>query len=401
MNLQTVSSSRVIGICAMLALALASPLVSAGPNLIKNADAESGPGSKSGGELEPIPFWTNVNDGPFTVVQYNDSNGGPSTTSPGPANRGANYFAGGPNNAESMATQLIDLSFAASAIASGSVGFTLSGWLGGYLSQNDHARLSATWIDFDGATGNAVTLDSIFAAERDSTTGLIFRTLSGYVPSTARSVLITLDMIRTDGSYNDASADNLSFSTGEIAGPTAPVPEPSTCALMLGGLALVARLARRRSPHFQPGDYVGALINPVQPTLGPGTYTITNASNLEGADPYYSAWRFNGGQNWVWAFEMIDDATKKMLVQGCCGDVYGTQAGAASASFATTYSSTFTLAATTTLDFITEDYYPYDNYGGIALNIQSVTAAVPEPQTYALLLGGLLAMSRFARRRRG
>ena len=38
-----------------------------------------------------------------------------------------------------------------------------------------------------------------------------------------------------------------SFPTGEIRGFLAPVPEPETYALMLGGLAVLATLRRRRS----------------------------------------------------------------------------------------------------------------------------------------------------------
>lgn len=154
------------------------------------------------------------------------------------------------------------------------------------------------------------------------------------------------------------------------------------------------------SPHLPPGAYVGPLINPAQLTLAAGSYTITNGAGMAGANPTFTAWRFNGGDSWVWAFEIIDDATKTMLVQGCCGDfVYNTQAGAANQAFAQNYSSTLTLLSPTTLDFITEDYYPYDNAGGIALSITSSTAPVPEPTTWALMLAGLCGLGRFARKR--
>jgi hypothetical protein len=151
------------------------------------------------------------------------------------------------------------------------------------------------------------------------------------------------------------------------------------------------------SPHLAAGQYVGDLINPVQLTLPAGTYTITNANGLPGANPNFTAWRFNGGDNWVWAFEMIDDATKTMVVQGCCvAQVYGSQAAAAADPFAVNYSATFTLAQTTTLDFITEDYAPGDNAGGMALAI----SPVPEPATTGLMLAGLAGIGGWLRRRR-
>jgi hypothetical protein len=154
------------------------------------------------------------------------------------------------------------------------------------------------------------------------------------------------------------------------------------------------------SPHQPVGTDIGPLYAPTQLTLGAGTYTITNGSLLPGADPKYSAWRFDGGNDWVWSFMMIDDATGKLLVQGCCGtQVFGSQAAAASDVFAQTYSTTFTLAGTTTLDFITEDYYPYDNAGGVTLDIQaSGVSAVPEPQSLALMLAGLGALVAARRR---
>lgn len=150
------------------------------------------------------------------------------------------------------------------------------------------------------------------------------------------------------------------------------------------------------SPHQPVGTVIGDLLAPAQLTLAAGTYTITNANGLPGANPAFTAWRFNGGDNWVWSFMVVDDATKKLLVQGCCGSaVFGSQAAAASDTFAQTYNSTLTLAATTKLDFITEDYYPYDNAGGVSLRI---LPAVPEPHAWALMLAGLVGLGAVRRR---
>ncbi|MDQ2666515.1 MAG: hypothetical protein M3Z05_10955, partial [Gemmatimonadota bacterium] len=73
---------------------------------------------------------------------------------------------------------------------------------------------------------------------------------------------------------------------------------------------------------------LGPLQSPAQLTLAAGTYNITNAALLPDADPYFSAWRFNGGNNWVWQYMMIDDATRTVVHDECCGQVYSTQAGA-------------------------------------------------------------------------
>ena len=234
---------HALGACALLAAALFSPHASAGSNLIVNSGAEAGAGSDSGSDVIAAPAWATAAGSNFTVVSYNDTNGGPTLVSPGPVNRGLNYFAGGPDNSESSATQLIDLGFAAADIAAGHIRFTLSGWLGGYSGQNDHTLLSATWLDAGGQALGAVTLDSVFAPDRDSETGLLFSTLGGAVPVATRQVLITLDMLRTDGSYNDAYADELSFS---LSGGAAAVPEPTTYALMLAGLAGVGALSQHR-----------------------------------------------------------------------------------------------------------------------------------------------------------
>jgi len=77
-------------------------------------------------------------------------------------------------------------------------------------------------------------------------------------------------------------------------------------------------------------------------------------------------------------------------VYGADTDMFGAT-GALAAPF------TFTLHAPALLNFTVPDYVFWDNKGGVSL---SITAAVPEPETYALMLGGLGALAFVARRRR-
>jgi len=76
-------------------VAVASTTSHAGSNLLVDGDAESAAGSGSG-DVVPVPGWTTAL-GNFTAVTYNPGFGGPDIGSPGPVDRGLNYFAGGPN----------------------------------------------------------------------------------------------------------------------------------------------------------------------------------------------------------------------------------------------------------------------------------------------------------------
>jgi len=161
--------------------------------------------------------------------------------------------------------------------------------------------------------------------------------------------------------------------------------------------------------HPGPGVVVDQVFSPTQLTLAAGSYTITNGDGQAGANPNFTAWNYNsGGANWIWAFIAIDDATRTVLVDSLPDpgiSVVATQAAAAAQDAAVNYVGHFTLSQTTTVDFVTEDYYPYDNLGGVALNVQLDRATgpgVPEPATWALMLmgfGGLGAAIRGARRR--
>lgn len=234
-----IQTTRLLALAG--ALALAAPFAHAagagfGANLIVNGDAEAGVGSSNGG-LGSTPGWSLSSN--FSTVRYGAGGGFPSTSDAGPANRGLNFFAGGDSNGASRASQVIDLSAYAGAINSGKTQFDLAGWLGGYASQGDNATLSATFLDAGGNVLGSASLAPVGAAERHSQTGLVARDTQGYVPVGAVTVGIALDMKRLEGSYNDGYADNLSFAI-------APVPEPGTWAMLVGGLALLGGLAKRK-----------------------------------------------------------------------------------------------------------------------------------------------------------
>lgn len=184
-------------------------------NLIVNPDAEAGAGS-SNGDVVPVPGWTT--QGNFTVVQYGASGGFPDVNAPGPTNRGANFFAGGPSNAASSATQTIDLSSYAAAIDTGRQTYTLSGYLGGWSSQADNATLTIDFKDSANQSLGTATIGPVTNQERGSQDALLYRMINGLVPAQSRKVDVTLQMTRYQGSYNDGYADNLFLGLGSASG---------------------------------------------------------------------------------------------------------------------------------------------------------------------------------------
>ncbi len=154
--------------CAILAIS-ASPIYAAqitlGQNAILNGDAESGVGSANG-DVVPVPDWTST--GNFTAVLYGGAGGFPSLADPGPASRGGNFFAGG-GGALSTGSQILDVSHIASEIDTGSIAYTLSGYLGGFSTQGDNAVLAASLL----SPSSGQPMDS-FPPEREPSTSIWF-----------------------------------------------------------------------------------------------------------------------------------------------------------------------------------------------------------------------------------
>lgn len=198
-------------------------ICSLGVNLVANGNAETDTTAVGDGSADQDVSGWNNETGAFTVVRYDAPGGYPTSTGPGPSNRGTFFFAGG-NSAASSASQIIDLSACSSQIDSGGQQFNLSGFLGGFGTQDDNVRAALT---FRNAANNSIGTSSIgpvSAAERNNVTGLIPKTSTGAVPAGTRTVTIELQMTRVSGASNDAYADNLSFI---LSGVTNCSPLPS------------------------------------------------------------------------------------------------------------------------------------------------------------------------------
>lgn len=214
-------------------------LASSGPqtpaleqNLIFNGDAEFDRGFTSNNFDQYASGWDDPGPNQMNILTYDAPNGFPSASDPGPSDRGDNFFSGGQSE-ESTMTQLVDVSNLAALIDTGEVDFHLSGWLGGYASQDDRTQLTARFLDENESELGSAILPAVTAADRSNQTGLLYRELFGDLPTTTRFVEFELYALRTGGGENDGYADNLSFVL---------TPEPNSLLLLgFGGLMLFKR----------------------------------------------------------------------------------------------------------------------------------------------------------------
>ena len=184
----------------------ANPCPSCGHNLIVNPGAETGKGANGDIKVK-TPGWKQTKN--FTETLYTWSGGDVSPTTPGPKQRGKNYFYGGPDSAKATGTQLIKV--LAKGIGSGKVHYALSGWLGGFSSQGDNATLVVTFENGSGKAVGTTRIGPVTAAQRKDVSDMLLRKAGGAVPASTRTVQVVLIMKRTDGSDNDGLADNLSL----------------------------------------------------------------------------------------------------------------------------------------------------------------------------------------------
>ena len=185
-----------------------------GRNLIVNPGAEMNAGNKGDAADMQIIGWRD--SGSMTVVQYGAPSGFPTINGPGPPSktRGENFFGGG-QSAGSRISQRIDVSRLNEKIDAGQVRYELSAYLGGYIGQNDHTWLVASFLDASGrpVRNEPVQVGPVTNKDRGNLTGLLLRETSGAVPVGTRMIEITLHAVRDPaaGGGADGYADNLSL----------------------------------------------------------------------------------------------------------------------------------------------------------------------------------------------
>jgi hypothetical protein len=158
-------------------------------------------------------------------------------------------------------------------------------------------------------------------------------------------------------------------------------------ASVLAGLAMgqVVNVNARWYGYAWPTDpapVIGQVISPFsnapdgrlnQLSLPAGTYTLTNAAGLPGADPNFVAWNYSGA--WVWAVVICDDATRRVVLYAQAGGLRSSAAEIANDPAVRNVRGTFTLPNATTIDLMIRDYYLFDNAGGVAVLIERVCDA--------------------------
>ncbi|MDH6142887.1 MULTISPECIES: alkaline phosphatase family protein [Kitasatospora] len=292
---RTLAVASVLSFLAPLATAVAtaapatavgarnSSTTSASGNLLTDPDAESvAICSTTGEDGMTVPGWT-ITKGEPNMVCYGAPGGYPTSSTPGPAGRGTAFFNGGATGDSSL-SQTADVSAAATAIDGGGVTFNLSGWLGGYASQDDRVGMVATFQDANGAALGSTQIAPVTNTDRHNTTELLQRSTTGTLPVGTRSIKVDLNFTWTAGSTTDGYADNLSLTL------STPLPTPQLTAppVSVPGYDHVFLV------YMENQDYSGIVGNTSQAPyinslLSQGTSLTQSYATTHPSDPNYVA----------------------------------------------------------------------------------------------------------------
>jgi PE family/Phosphoesterase family len=206
-------------------------------NLLVNPGFEVADPSVSGYSGVTIPGWTET--GTPTVIPY----GTPRAILPSPLSSpfpnlpkflgfpqhappgGGNNFAGGGPVATSTISQTVDLTGAAG------TPYTLSADLGGRLLNPSSASVQVTFYSSTGAVLGTGSTGSVTLLDRLGFTEFQPREISGMIPAGTTSAVVTTtfaDRSPILGHYNDAYADNVSFTVGDPSLTPAQLTVPTS-----------------------------------------------------------------------------------------------------------------------------------------------------------------------------
>jgi hypothetical protein len=196
-------------------------------NLLLDGDGSAADCSLSGYEETTDPGWT-ITQGNPNVVCYKNTGGFPSFSTPG-AQPGNGFFTGGTRGNSSM-FQTVDVSADATAIDAGTATYNLSGWLGGYSSQNDRADVVATFLSSTGGSLGTSEIGPVTNTMRGNKTEFLQQAANGSIPAGTRSIEVTFNAIWTAGQTTDGYGANLSLTVSPsitahtLAPPASTVP---------------------------------------------------------------------------------------------------------------------------------------------------------------------------------
>ncbi|MCX2934963.1 phosphoesterase [Mycobacterium sp. CVI_P3] len=221
-----------------------TPSVVMSDNLLVNPGAEVGDPSLSAYSAVSMPGWTIT--GTPTVIKYGTLRnlpglfgtlgptlprifGFPQTAVPD----GGNQFFGGGNVATSSLTQVVDLSSIQNEIDTtpGGVAYDLSGFLGGYLLDPSRTTVKVNFLDTNNAYISSAQIGPVTALDRLLQTGFKQRDTSGVIPVGTRSAQVVVTFSDCNpilSNYNNAYADNLSFTVGASVPAPAPPDPPAS-----------------------------------------------------------------------------------------------------------------------------------------------------------------------------
>ena len=249
------TGARIAAVAVALALVGGPSAHAAVPsgNLVRNPGAEDGPGAQDTSTV-PVPGWATT--GSFTAVAYGDAPGFLGPIDGG----GAGFFAGGDGSEAAQAVQEFDVAPDAGLIDQCRVSATASGWFGGAGSQGDSARAEVAFLGADRAViGTGIQIGNPTVADRGGASGYRSYTQTARVVPGTRVIRFTVIASRTDGTYNDGYADNLSLALAESAAPAggvAQIPEAGRSVVVTRVRGTVT-IRNTLVVHVSPGSCLG------------------------------------------------------------------------------------------------------------------------------------------------